>query len=156
MASSPRRTSLSLKNSLPWETKGYRTLYAKVPGYMWIDVTRGIRTEYRIGTEAVKTLLGVETPTPVVVYKNNSLGYDSAMMVLEAAWEEPLGAATEESLRRQGFDTMAQFRRNWVVQTRKLFEPLSMVGCVRVSPWDPDALPQLGEGLIRYLYGEHL
>ena len=78
-------------------------------------------------------------------------------MVLEAVWREPLGTISEESLANEGYATMAEFRRGWVIRERRRFPLLDTVTVHRVRPWTPDDAAAMGDALLRHhLYGDLL
>lgn len=143
-----------------------RTLFIRVPSDDWAAVSRGYKTEFRgeIGTQS--TPFCAETPSPAVLYRIRRRGkragvdlvneYDRALMVLEAVWQEPLGAISPESLAREGFSSMADFRRYYVERTRRLFQPTRQVFVYRVRPWEYDDRIEMGMHLLDRLYGEFL
>ena len=105
-----------------------------------------------VGRGACKSL-----PLPCVAYRlHPQYGYDAELMVLEAVWREPLGAITEESSGNDGYATMAEFRRAWVMREKRRFPLLAPVTVYRVRPWTPEDAVAMGEALLRRLYGEFL
>jgi hypothetical protein len=77
-------------------------------------------------------------------------------MVLEAVWREPLGAISEESLAAEGYGTMREFRRAWIIREKRRFPLLTPVTVYRVRAWMPEDAAAMGEALLRQLYGEFL
>lgn len=140
----------------PYRQTRASTLFLRVPVNEWNRVKRGAKSEFRAAPGAQSQLLSVTPPMPVVAYSVNRQGrHDAALMVLEAMWREPLGAISEPSLAAEGFESLAEFRRHWVVTYRKRFTPTRIVTVYRVRPWRVD----LDEGvmsrrLLEHLYGE--
>ena len=112
----------------------------RVPVAAWGAVTSGCKREFRAQPGNASALWNVETPTPcAVAYKVAHLGrYSAALMVLEAVWREPLGAISEESLANEGYATMGDFRRAWVMREKRRFPLLAPVTVHRVRPWTPE------------------
>lgn len=78
-------------------------------------------------------------------------------MVMEKTWREPLGGLSPESLSREGFDSLAHFRRYWMARHGgQLFRPLLEVQVYRVRPWTPDDVGPMGLAMLQRLYGEHM
>lgn len=141
----------------PYKQRQARTTFLRVPNADWIAVKRGIKSEFRASPRACSALFSVEPPTPVVAYRQHPQhGYDAQLMVLQERWQEPLGAISEESLRREGFETMAEFRRYWMQRERKRFTPTRLVICYRVRPWQPEDDRAMATRLLDRLYGEWL
>lgn len=79
-----------------WRT---RTVFVRVPRAGWAAVVCGTKREFRAACGNHSALWSVQTPTPAVAYAVSDIGlYDSALIVLEAVWREPLGAISPESL----------------------------------------------------------
>lgn len=123
----------------------------------WPAVSRGKKTEFRANSGRVSGLLWVEPPTPVVVYTvHRTRGYQAKLMVLEARWQEELASISPESLAREGFETLEQFRRYWMTRERRRFKPLHIVTAYRVRPFTPDDRREFAAKLLDHLYGEWL
>lgn len=142
----------------PWTQHELRTIFLRVPPTDWLLVKHGRKREFRTSESRYK-LDWVHCPTPVVAY--TTLGrrqdqHDSALMVAERIWREPLGAISEESVLYEGYDSFADFRRYYRNRTKRPFKPLQEVWCFRVRPWTPKDLEELGVTLLTRLYGEHL
>ena len=75
--------------------------------------------------------------------------------MLEECWSEPLGAISGESLTREGFDSMADFRAYWRRRYRD-FKPLTTVQVFRLRPWREDDVDELARKLLGELYGTWL
>lgn len=143
----------------PYRQVSMSTIFLRVPTVEWPAIKRGIKREFRTGLGHNKTpkLWDVKTPTPVVAYTVSQRGvYDQQLMVLEAAWQEPLGAISPESLAAEGFATLAEFRRHWMRRERKRFPATRQVFVCRLRPWAPDDRQRLGPMLLDRLYGAFL
>lgn len=140
----------------PWTKRRASTLFLRVPAYDWPRVRRGLKTEFR--TSGAKSDLDyVEPPIPVCAYSINRLGYDSQLMVVEKRWREPLAAISEESLAREGFKTLAEFRAYWCHREKRRFPPTRMANVYQVRPFDPLADQTYFANLIfERLYGQFL
>lgn len=138
----------------PYVQRQARTVFVRVPAVDWPAVKRGLKTEFRGAPGAVSGMKWVECPTPVVAYrqKHGIRDYESALMVLEETWKEPLGAISEESLAREGFENLAQFRRYWTQRNKRGFRPLHEVTVYRVRVWRPDDMGEFAERIFRHLY----
>lgn len=141
----------------PWRQRQARTIFLRVPAYDWVKVSRGVKTEFRASPKACSALWDVETPTVVVAYRQHAaLGYDARLMVLEQRWQEMLGAITPESLGREGFETLAQFRTYWVARERRRFPPTRIVTAYRLRPFEPEDREEMARQVFERLYGEWL
>lgn len=141
----------------PWTQHRAQTIFLRVPVTDWVEVTRGIKTEFRASSGVCSAMWNLTTPTPVIAYRvHPTLGHDSQLMLLEEKWQEPLGLISEESIKREGFQAKDEFRKYWCRRERRKFTPTRKVMCYRVRPWkEEDAVP-MGEKLLERLYGEFL
>ena len=98
----------------------------------------------------------VYCPTPVVAYTVRAGEHDSQLLVLTAAWREPLASITEEGLAAEGFPDFAHFRRYWMSRTHRRFTPLTNVMVYRLRPWEDSDVVILGSTMLRRLYRDHL
>jgi hypothetical protein len=117
---------------------------------------QGVKTEFRATGRAITQLWNVKTPTPVVGYAHYAGTWDSRLMLLEATWQETLGAISPESLEREDFPTLAHFRRYWMERTHRRFPPMAKVHCYRLRPMKDEDMAPAGLAMFRRLYGEHL
>lgn len=142
----------------PWVQHQSRTLFLRVPSQDWAAVKHGSKTEFRtVKPTAIATFDSVEVPTPVVAYAVKPGGrHDSQLMVLTAAWREPLGAISPESLAAEGFPSLAVFRRYWMQRTHRRFQPLMIVNVFRLREFQEEDRAILGAQLLQRLYKEHL
>lgn len=125
----------------------------------WPLVRRGFKTEFRgeIGKQA--TVFNVRTPTPCVAYATTrGQSPDARLMILEKCWQEELGLISEESLRREGFADLAEFRRYWIGRHRngKRFQPTKKVFVYQLRPWDESERDTMADLIFRRLYGDFL
>lgn len=148
-----RRTSSSPK---PWRQFEARTTFLRIPTGDWPGVRIGAKTEFRAVGRGVTQLWNVTCPMLVVGYTVRAGAHHSRLLVLEATWREPLGAISEESLAREGFATMKEFRAYWIARTKRRFTPMAQVHVYRVRPATDDDRPTLGLQLLERLYREHL
>lgn len=143
----------------PWRQRTLSTTFLRVPRVDWPAVSRGYKTEFRAGGEVRARAWTLRTPTPVVAY---SVGRDGkhagpVLMVLEASWVEPVGAISEESLAREGFRSLGEFRRYWMERERKRFEPTRYTVVYRVRPWDDSTdARHFADLILGRLYGDFL
>lgn len=145
----------------PYRLVRSSTAFLRVPVTDWPAVKRGIKTEFRAASfDQRKTLpWTLVLPTPVVAYsvgRTEDNAHDAQLMVCERAWFEPLGAISPESLAREGFASLAEFRRYWMRRERKRFSPLRKVVCYRVRPWRDGDDEFFARLLLERLYGEFL
>jgi hypothetical protein len=150
---SSRRTTSAPK---PWRQFEARTTFLRVPSADWPKVKQGVKTEFRATGRAITQLWNVKTPTPVVGYAHYAGTWDSRLMLLEATWQETLGAISPESLEREDFPTLAHFRRYWMERTHRRFPPMAKVHCYRLRPMKDEDMAPAGLAMFRRLYGEHL
>jgi hypothetical protein len=130
----------------------------------WPLVKRGLKHEFRGMPGKQTALWDVEPPQPVVAYTltgktyAKEATYDARLMVLEAAWREELGAISDESLKAEGYDNFADFRRAWMRRQRngQKFTPTMKVFVYRLRPWEPEDGKWMGAALLKHLYGEWL
>jgi hypothetical protein len=149
--------STGTRGPKPWTQHRASTIFLRVPSSDWIAVRHGKKREFRAESGKVSQLWNVECPVPVVAYRLDSHGrYDSALMVLEAVWREPLGAISPESLEAEGFESFAHFRRAWCIREKRLFRPLHMTTVFRVRPWESEDERAMADALLERLYGEFL
>lgn len=135
------------------------TTFLRVPLADWPAVRRGLKTEFRAiaGPNKTPKLWQVDPPTAVVGYTVSGGGtHEAALMVLEAMWQEPLGAISEDSLAAEGMKSLAEFRRYWMKREGRRFEPARVVYVYRVRPWLEGDADILGARLLRRLYGDFL
>lgn len=131
-----------------------------VPRVDWAAVLGGAKTEFRHyggTTMAVNRGSEWELPEPVVLYCPNDLTgeIDTALATLEAAWMEPMGAISDESLANEGFSDIGEFRR-YIDERfpRAGFRPMARCRCYRVHPLTADEKVEFREKLWQRLYGQ--
>lgn len=148
-----RRTTSSPE---PWRQFEARTTFLRVPSEDWPAVRIGAKTEFRASGRAVTQLWNVTCPMLVVGYRVRRGQHDSRLLVLEETHTEPLGAISPESIAREGFESLADFRRYWMGRTKQRFKPLTQVQVYRVRLAQREDVATLGLKLIERLYQEHL
>jgi hypothetical protein len=143
------------RHSAPKPFRSHRasTVFLRAPGGDWSKIKLGVKREFRLTGSA---LLGLQCPTPVVVYTNRNGQYEQVVMVLEATWRETLGAISPASLEAEGFPSVAHFRRYWMGRTKRRFRPLDTCSVYRVRPWRDSDEQVMGMTLLNRLYGEFL
>ena len=138
------------------------TLFLRVPRGDWAAICAGSKTEFRASGKGARHGEHANLPKPVVAY--SYLQYreepQTALLVLEDSWVEPLGAISAESIAREGFASMSEFRTYWITRHTShgggTFKPLSRVQAYRVRPWTPEDRPAMADKLLVDLYGEFL
>lgn len=148
-----RRTTSSPE---PWRQFEARTTFLRVPAEDWPSVRIGAKTEFRASGRSVTQLWNVTCPMLVVGYRVRRGVHDSRLFVLEETHTEPLGAISPESLAREGYGSVAEFRRYWVGRTKQRFKPLAKVQVYRIRAATPEDRATLGLKLLERLYQEHL
>lgn len=132
-------------------------MFLRVPLEDWPEVKIGHKTEFRGKPGSISGLKWVDPPTPVVAYAYSRMrGYDEALMVLEDRFQEPLLAISEESLAREGHESVAHFRRYWMRREGKLFNPTALVTAFRVRLWQVGDTRTFADRLLEKLYGDFL
>lgn len=128
-----------------------------VPRVDWADVLAGVKTEFRHYGGHVTRNQGWELPEPVVLYCPDSIhdDVDTAVAVLEAAWVEPIGAISEESIRNEGFTHIDEFRR-YITERYPVggFRPMATTRCFRVHPMSVDELAVFKDKLWDRMFGQ--
>lgn len=122
-------------------------------------VSSGRVSEFRAAVGNAPQLGRAPFPTLAVVYRPRlKVGeYDYRLMLLEAARREALGTITDDGLQRAGYEgenAFARFRRDWMINEKKRFEPLRPVFVYRVRPIQDADLPAVGVAMVDHLYGE--
>lgn len=98
-------------------TSAYRHSPAYVSRVDWLDVISGRKTEYRLivpGGPGQPPLQPPKYPGPLIIYTEHAAipgELETALVTIEGKWSEPVGAITEESLAREGFASMSDYRR---------------------------------------------
>lgn len=139
----------------PYAQHQAKTTFIRVPPQDWLLVKHGHKTEFRTH-DTRQRFDWIKCPTPVVAYAAVGAGYEAALMVLEKVWKEPVGSISEESVRREGFETFADFRRYFKIRTHRAFRPLQDVWCYRLRPWRQGDYAEQGALMLTRLYGEYL
>jgi hypothetical protein len=141
----------------PYSQHQASTIFVRVPSDDWHAVKGGYKREFRSRQSSLTAVQGLSLPLPCVGWRlHPQHGYDALLLVLEAVWREPLGAISEESIAAEGYATMADFRRAWIIREKRRFPLLASVTVHRVRPWRPEDGAAMGDALLRQLYGEFL
>jgi hypothetical protein len=142
----------------PFVQRRVSTTFLRVPIGDWPAVKRGYKTEFRnsVGKNNVPRLFTILTPAPVIAYSIRNGRYDAQLMWLEELWQEPLGAIGPQSLAREGFASLAEFRTYWMAREHKRFTPTRMVFAYRVRAFDGDDVDDAAARIFDHLYGEFL
>lgn len=147
------------KGPKPYRQSRVSTTFVRVPREDWSLVKRGHKTEFRssIGGD-VAQFWGIQPPMPVIAWTWSKIrGYDHKLMVLEAAWREPVGAISAESLEREGYDSYEEFRRYYMHRERRHFTPTREVQVFRLRQWEHSTdFSAFGEAILLKLYGDFL
>lgn len=139
----------------PYQQTAASTCFLRVPMQEWPAVSRGAKREFRAPAGPHSQLHKLKPPAPVVAYAVGRDGEHKGMlMVLTEMWQEPLGAISEESLRNEGFNTLAEFRRAWMLRNRRRFQPARVTTVYRVRPWLPSDVREMADKVFEHLYGD--
>jgi hypothetical protein len=146
------------KGPRPFAQRRQSTIFLRVPAVDWPAVQRGVKTEFRsqAGRNKTPQLWQVDPPTPVVAWSLVRGTHTAQLMVLEDIWREPLGVISPESLQREGFASLAEFRRYWISREHRHFTPTREVFAYRLRPWLPEDHDVMGSRLLERLYGDFL
>ena len=138
-----------------------KTRRLHLPRVDFNDIRVGAKTEYRnYGTRLFDELA---FPCPAVGYcqrpwwtvEHGLDGIDTVLLTLEDSWVEPLGAISEESLEREGFDGITDFRRYFAERYPKGgFRALANVIVYRVRPMTEADEEQFRADLWNRIYGQ--
>lgn len=134
------------------------TQYVRIPVIDWPLVAQGHKTELRAAGRYAAPAHKLRAPAPIVAYARHRFRADmeTALLVLEAVWTEPLGAIDDESLRREGFASRQEFRRYWRRRHRAGYKPLSKVNVYQFRPWRDGDRELYADRLLAHLYGPWL
>lgn len=142
----------------PWRQRKAATIFLRVPPGDWPAVKYGHKSEFRTGVRGhMEQAWKLKPPCPAVCYTLSPVtGYDARLMLLEDFYREPLGAISEDSLRREGFASLAEFRRYFMERERRHFTPTRMICVFRVRPWRSSDAEPMAMRFLERLYGEWL
>lgn len=117
------------------------TAFLRVPWSDWVAVTTGAKTELRWTGKATPLPERFQCPEPVVGYTLHPFTHQPlvCLLMIEASWKELLGSIGEESLAREGFDSLDDFRAYWKTRfhhSKREFAPLTQVVAYRVRPYE--------------------
>lgn len=137
-----------------------KTVFLRVPSPVWAMVSTGRIREFRAASGNAPQLWNVPLPTLAVTYRRrrSTTEYDYRLMTLLNVRREALGTITDEGLAAAGYVgemAFARFRRDWVINEKKRFEPLRTVFVYTVRPVQAGDLDTAGQALIDHLYGDY-
>lgn len=142
------------KGPRPYTQRQARTVFVRVPALDWPMVKRGYKTEFRGSIGKQSALFATPTPSPCVAYSIIRGSHDCRLMLLESISREPLGVIGPESLEREGFTSLAEYRRYWMRREGKKFQPTKEVFVYQLRPLHADEHSEMGAILFNRLYGE--
>lgn len=131
-------------------------MFVRVPAADWLKVKHGSKTEFRGQPGRASAFHFIDPPTPAVAWTFKAKKYESFLVVLEEVWQEELGAISDESLKREGFRTLAEFRRYWMQRERRRFMPLREVTAYRIHRLAEPERDEHAKRLFEHLYGQWL
>lgn len=145
----------------PPEIPLYRatTLSLRVPRVDWAAVSAGTKTQFRACGRGAPQFSRVKLPRPVVLHSKPVFTQErmTRLGVLEDVYREPLGAITPEGLAAEGIESLAEFRRYWILRNPTGgFKPLTLVHVYCISLWQDSDRERFGGVLIDHLYGPWL
>ncbi len=125
--------------------------FVRVEAGDWVDVKRGRRRVFR--TPYVQQGTNVPWPMPAVAWRwTQQYGHDSMLIVVESLELGLLGDVGDGLLGELGFESFADYRRDWVIRHKKRFPPEKRVMTVRFRPWVPTDRELFGDKMLTYLY----
>lgn len=131
-------------------------MFVRVPAADWLKVKHGAKTEFRGQPGRSSAFHFVDLPTPAVAWTLKAKKYESVLVVLEAVWQEQLGAISKESLHNEGFGTLTEFRRYWMTRERRRFLPLAETTAYRFHLMTTYEQDEHARRLLEHLYGQWL
>lgn len=133
------------------------TVFLRVPALDWADVVAGAKTELR--TQGRYALMAGRVQAPEVVVGYLVRRYDERreqLLIVEDAWQEPLGAISPESLAAEGYASVGEFRSYWRKRFPGGWKPLSQVQVCKLRPFTPEDREAMAERLLQRIYGRWL
>lgn len=137
-----------------------KTIRVHLPRVDFNDIRVGAKREFRnYGRRMIEPL---PAPHAVVGYnakdwwtpENGLDGIDTVLLTLEDTWTEPLGAISEESVAREGFDSLADFRRYFAARyPNGGFRPMANVIVYRIHPMTDEEKAMYADALWERIYG---
>lgn len=133
----------------------------RIPRLDWARVVVGEKTEIRhAGRGAtLAATLKERVPLPIIGWSVAKFGGNAQheLLVAEAAWVEPLGAITAESIANEGFASFQEFQAYWKERHISVgFRPLHKVQVVKVRPWRDGDRDFFAAKIIEHIYGQWL
>jgi hypothetical protein len=133
------------------------TVFLRVPSPDWAPIVTGAKRELRTVGRYALIAGRIQTPELVVGYLVRR--YEERrerLLVVEDAWQEPLGAISPQSLEAEGFASLGEFRDYWRARVRSGWRPLSVVQVARLRPYTDDDAAMIGDRLLQRIYGRWL
>lgn len=138
-----------------------RNTRVHIPRVDFNDVRVGAKTEFR--NYGKRMYDHVEFPAPAIGYcakpwwvpEHRVENIDTVLLTLEESWCEPLGAITPESLEREGFATISDFRR-YITERYPNggYRPMASVIVYRVHPITPEDVEAFSKRMWTKMYGQ--
>lgn len=159
----PRR-GVTIRNQIIRKTTN---LPLRVPTKDWSAVVTGAKSQFRVYNESGRNpfapVIPADTscPRPCVLFALRRVGeerrHETALGVLIAHRQEPLGAISTADLRIEGFETLSEFK--WYWQARHVsrgWRPRDLVSVIEVRPMAGMDSKGFAAELMNDLYGEWL
>ncbi|MDQ1584509.1 MAG: hypothetical protein QOF36_2563 [Microbacteriaceae bacterium] len=119
----------------------------------WLPLKYGKVTEFRTHQGFPDRIY---PPSPMVLWRRIGGRVETMLWVVEEAWREPLGAISDESLRRIGCASPSEFRERWVAARATYFDATKNVNVFRGRPYRDTDRDSLADKLLETLYGAFL
>jgi hypothetical protein len=134
------------------------TVFLRVPSLDWPKVVTGEKRELRTMGRYALMAGRIRAPELVVGYLVRR--YDERreqLLIVDDAWQEPLGAISPQSLAAEGFESFGEFRSYWKLRfPRSGWRPLSTVQVCTLRPFTPADHEPMAERLLQRIYGRWL
>lgn len=133
-----------------------KTLLIQPHATDWLPLKYGRKGEFRTTPRGGAFPDMIPCPTPAVLWRPVASRLETIPVVLEEAWTEPLGAISEESLGREGYASLREFRARWVASRHAYFDATRKVCVWKVRLWGDGDGEAMGQRLLERLYGPYL
>lgn len=125
-----------------------------IPDVDWHDVRAGTKTELRYYERYASRQLAADIPVVGVRRGDKSR---TMLLTIEDVFKEPLGVISPESLAREGFDNLGDFRRYWIGRhggRNEGYRPLDLVYVIQLHPMTAEDEERFRERIWQTLFGE--